>query len=61
MPPTSIEDTMITAQPPQRTDLLFVAADEPVEQDGVLERCRATFRALGERVTSFDLSRHIYG
>jgi hypothetical protein len=27
----------------------------------ILNRCRAMFRALGEQVSSFDLSRQIYG
>ncbi len=52
---------MLAGQPAERTDLLFVPVEEPVEQDGVLERCRATFRTLGQRMTSFDLSRQIYG
>jgi hypothetical protein len=60
MPPTFTEDTMLSTQPAERTDLLF-EAEEPVGQDSVLERCRATFRSLGQRLTSFDLSRQIYG
>ena len=27
----------------------------------MLDRCRALFRAWGERMSSFDLSRQIYG
>jgi len=52
---------MLAEQPVERTDLLFVAVEEPVEQETFLERCRATFRTLGQRMTSFDLSRQIYG
>ena len=61
MPPTSTEDTMLAAEPAERTDLLFVAVEEPAETDSVLERFRAKFRTLGQRMTSFDLSRQIYG
>jgi hypothetical protein len=52
---------MLATQTDEHTDLLFVAGEEPVEQESVLERCRATFRTLGHRLTSFDLSRQIYG
>jgi len=52
---------MLAAQPAERTDLLFVAVEAPEEQASFLERCRTTFRTLGQRMTSFDLSRQIYG
>jgi hypothetical protein len=61
MPPTSTEDTMIVTQPVPQMDLLPTSDDDSSEPSGVLERCRATFRLLGERMSSFDFSRQIYG
>jgi hypothetical protein len=63
MPASSIEDTIIEARP-KRAAMLF---DEPSPRHdesqprGPLERCRSVFRELGERMSSFDLSRQIYG
>ena len=63
MPPRSIEDTMIRTRPTRSGSLYaYPAPDAETENTGnVLERCRALFRHLGERVSSFDLSRQIYG
>jgi hypothetical protein len=58
----SHEDTMIAAQPVQPLDLLFEEISDAPEYDArVVQRCRALFRSFGERMTSFDLSRQIYG
>ena len=61
MPHLSTEDTMIGAQPPSPLNLLLSEPGENAEPTGMLERCRAMFRSFGERVSSFDLSRQIYG
>jgi hypothetical protein len=52
---------MIVSQPAERMDLLPKSEDDSTEPSGVLERCRAQFRLLGERMSSFDFSRQIYG
>ena len=58
----SNEDTMIAAHRSQPLDLLFEEIQDARDSDaGVMDRCRALFRSFGERVTSFDLSRQIYG
>jgi hypothetical protein len=61
MPHLSNEDTMIGAQTPSPMNLLLAEPGENAEAAGMLERCRAMFRSFGERVSSFDLSRQIYG
>jgi hypothetical protein len=63
MPPASTEDTILETRP-KRTALLFHQAIEDLDEPqprGPLERCRTAFRELGERMSSFDLSRQIYG
>lgn len=61
MPPSQ-EDTMIAAHPARPLNLLFEEVSESPGRDStVVERCRALFRTFGQRVTSFDLSRQIYG
>ncbi len=58
----SHEDTIISAQPTPPLNLLFEEISEAPEANaGMIERCRALFRSFGESVTSFDLSRQIYG
>jgi hypothetical protein len=53
---------MIEARTQRPATLFADRADEADAQSGnVFERCRTMFRHLGERVTSFDLSRQIYG
>jgi hypothetical protein len=53
---------MLAAHPDQPLDLLFEeVSDSPGNDSTMLERCRALFRSFGQRVTSFDLSRQIYG
>jgi hypothetical protein len=63
MPPTFTEDTIIESRPDQ-SGLYFDSVNN-VESydanDSVFERCRAMFRDLGRRVSSFELSRQIYG
>jgi hypothetical protein len=63
MPPASTEDTIIEARPKRAATLFadsetFTGAPKPFTP---LERCREVFRHLGERMSSFDLSRQIYG
>jgi hypothetical protein len=63
MPPASTEDTIIEARP-QRAALPFLDDEteaRTAQSGNPLERCRALFRELGERMSSFDLSRQIYG
>ncbi len=62
MPPASTEDTIIEA----RRERAFPFVDDetdahPARTVSPLERCRTVFRELGERMSSFDLSRQIYG
>ncbi len=53
---------MIAAHPARPLNLLFEEVSESPGRDStVVERCRALFRTFGQRVTSFDLSRQIYG
>jgi hypothetical protein len=63
MPSTFTEDTIIESRPDQGG--LYLDSAHHIESDdasdSVFERCRAVFRQLGERVSSFDLSRQIYG
>jgi hypothetical protein len=62
----SHEDTMISSRPRMSDD--YLASDEAGEGAAgksaggkMLNRCRAMFRALGEQMSSFELSRQIYG
>jgi hypothetical protein len=57
----STEDTMIGMQSLDQTDLLDKLNASSDDDAGVLDRCRAMFRNFGERITSFDLGRHLYG
>ncbi len=58
----SHEDTMIGVSPSTDENLIFADSERAFESDpNLIERCRALFRSFGERVTSFDLSRQIYG
>jgi len=54
------EDTIIGSRPRAAMDLFGneIVSDE---NPGLIERCRAKFRLLGEQLTSFELSRQIYG
>jgi hypothetical protein len=53
---------MLAAHPDQPLDLLFEeVVDAPGNGSTVIDRCRALFRSFGQRVSSFDLSRQIYG
>lgn len=54
------EDTIIGSQPRAAVDL-FGSEITGNESPGLIERCREKFRALGEQMTSFELSRQIYG
>jgi hypothetical protein len=62
MPTRSNEDTMIEARPKRSASLFADSADDADAQNSgsVFERCRTVFRQIGERVTSFELSRQIY-
>ena len=60
----SQEDTMISPRPRATEFGPSGYGEEANENAGgvpMLDRCRALFRAWGERMTSFDLSRQIYG
>ena len=66
MPTTSTEDTIIGSPTVQSGSGLYLDSSNSVPEridaeDSVLERCRALFRNLGRRASSFDLSRQIYG
>jgi hypothetical protein len=66
MPTTSTEDTIIGSRPDRSEIELYLdsvndAADGSDTEVTVVERCRSTFRQLGQRLSSFDLSRQIYG
>jgi hypothetical protein len=66
MPPTSTEDTIIGSRPDSLGSPLFLdSANETSDgfntEDTVLERCRSMFRQVGRRLSSFELSRQIYG
>jgi hypothetical protein len=66
MPPTFTEDTIIGSSPnhsgsPLYLDSANAAADSYNAEDSVLERCRSVFRQIGRRLSSFELSRQIYG
>ncbi len=54
------EDTIIGSPRNVAMDL-FGNESTSNENPSVLERCRAKFRSLGEQMTSFELSRQIYG
>jgi hypothetical protein len=62
----SHEDTMISSQsrrsdPDQDLSATIKGADGKRMRGNMLTRTRTLFRALGERVGSFELSRQIYG
>ena len=63
MPPASTEDTIILPRPTRAGSLFNSPAGDADASNTrhALERCRAKFRELGERMSSFDLSRQIYG
>jgi len=66
MPTTSTEDTIIGSRPDRSGGGLYFdsgteSADSYDAEDTVLERCRSMFRQIGRRVSSFELSRQIYG
>jgi len=66
MPPISTEDTIIGSRPNSSGNGLYLDSTNDMAEgqstdDTVIERCRSMFRQLGRRVSSFELSRQIYG
>jgi hypothetical protein len=65
MPPTSTEDTIIGSRPNSTGTALFQDsvndASDGGTDDTLFERCRSMFRQVGRRLSSFELSRQIYG
>jgi len=66
MNPYSREDTIISAQPrrsesdPDLSETIQGPDGKPLRSNA-LTRTRALFRVMGERMSSFELSRQIYG